>query len=304
MAELPLTTQARLLRVLESGEYIKVGSSEVQKTNIRVVAATNKNMLQAVSEGKFREDLYYRLSTVQINIPPLRERGKDVLMLVRKFSNDFAEKYGTPAVQFDDSARDAIMGYRWPGNVRQLKNVIEQISLFEAGNTVDAESIKKYLPQYSTEYKPTVASAAEFSYTREREMLFKLIFKMQHEIEELHGRIDAMASSGGNAIPNGNRSHSLVKYSGTGSYKPSPTVKDVVEIEDGFADKDFTPTEAVATMHTSADNGDSARTLEDTERETIKKSLERNCGRRKKTAEELNISERTLYRKIKEYGLE
>ena len=304
VAELPLTTQARLLRVLESGEYIKVGSSEVQKTNIRVVAATNKNMLQAVSEGKFREDLYYRLSTVQINIPPLRERGKDVLMLVRKFSNDFAEKYGTPAVQFDDSARDAIMGYRWPGNVRQLKNVIEQISLFEAGNTVDAESIKKYLPQYSTEYKPTVASAAEFSYTREREMLFKLIFKMQHEIEELHGRIDAMASSGGNANPNGNRSHSLVKYSGTGSYKPSPTVKDAVEIEDGFADEDFAPTEAVATPHTSADNGDSARTLEDTERETIKKSLERNCGRRKKTAEELNISERTLYRKIKEYGLE
>ena len=177
VAELPLTTQARLLRVLESGEYIKVGSSEVQKTNIRVVAATNKNMLQAVSEGKFREDLYYRLSTVQINIPPLRERGKDVLMLVRKFSNDFAEKYGTPSVQFDDSAREAIMNYRWPGNVRQLKNVIEQISLFEAGNTVDSESIKKYLPQYSTEYKPTVASAAEFSYTREREMLFKLIFK-------------------------------------------------------------------------------------------------------------------------------
>ena len=149
-----------------------------------------------------------------------------------------------------------------------------------------------------------MASAAEFSYTREREMLFKLIFKMQHEIEELHGRIDEMAGSGGNANPNGNRSHSLVKYSGTGSYKPSPTVKDVVEIEDGFADEDFTPTEAVATMHTSADNGDSARTLEDTERETIKKSLERNCGRRKKTAEELNISERTLYRKIKEYGLE
>ena len=138
VAELPLTTQARLLRVLESGEYIKVGSSEVQKTNIRVVAATNKNMLQAVSEGKFREDLYYRLSTVQINIPPLRDRGNDVLMLVRKFSNDFAEKYGTPAVKFDEGANDAIMRYRWPGNVRQLKNVIEQVSLFEAGTTVDA----------------------------------------------------------------------------------------------------------------------------------------------------------------------
>ena len=305
VAELPLTTQARLLRVLESGEYIKVGSSEVQKTNIRVVAATNKNMLQAVSEGKFREDLYYRLSTVQINIPPLRERGKDVLMLVRKFSNDFAEKYSTPSVQFDDSAREAIMNYRWPGNVRQLKNVIEQISLFEAGNTVDADSIKKYLPQYSTEYKPTVASAPSFNYTQEREMLFKLIFKMQHEIKELHNRIDTLSKSG-NELHNqdieGHRNRSLVRYSGTGSYKPTSPIKDVYDIEDGITDDDeITATEAT---NIAADSNDTARTLEDTERETIKRSLERNCGRRKKTAEELNISERTLYRKIKEYGLE
>ena len=308
VAELPLTTQARLLRVLESGEYIKVGSSEVQKTNIRVVAATNKNMLQAVSEGKFREDLYYRLSTVQINIPPLRERGKDVLMLVRKFSNDFAEKYGTPAVQFDESAREAIINYRWPGNVRQLKNVIEQISLFEAGNDVDADRIKKYLPQYSTEYKPTVASAPVFNYTQEREMLFKLIFKMQHEIEELHNRIDSISKIGGNT--NNPHSRSLVRYAGSAEYKPSSatSVKDVVDIEDGFADDDLsTPADEIATTHTIVaddNNQDEARTLEDTERETIKKSLERNCGRRKKTAEELHISERTLYRKIKEYGLE
>ena len=305
VAELPLTTQARLLRVLESGEYIKVGSSEVQKTNIRVVAATNKNMLQAVSEGKFREDLYYRLSTVQINIPPLRERGKDVLMLVRKFSNDFAEKYGTPSVQFDDSAREAIMTYRWPGNVRQLKNVIEQVSLFEAGNTVDADRIKRYLPQYSTEYKPTVASAPTFNYTQEREMLFKLIFKMQHEIEELHSRIDSISK--GDAMQshgqdNRHSSHSLVRYSGTGSYKPASAIKDIVNIEDGVAD-DLADEVTNETNDYIADNGE-ARTLEDTERETIKKSLERNCGRRKKTAEELHISERTLYRKIKEYGLE
>ncbi len=305
VAELPLTTQARLLRVLESGEYIKVGSSEVQKTNIRVVAATNKNMLQAVSEGKFREDLYYRLSTVQINIPPLRERGKDVLMLVRKFSNDFAEKYGTPSVQFDDSAREAIMTYRWPGNVRQLKNVIEQVSLFEAGNTVDADRIKRYLPQYSTEYKPTVASAPTFNYTQEREMLFKLIFKMQHEIEELHSRIDSISkgdATQSHRQDNRHSSHSLVRYSGTGSYKPASAIKDIVNIEDGVAD-DLADEVTNETNDDIADNGE-ARTLEDTERETIKKSLERNCGRRKKTAEELHISERTLYRKIKEYGLE
>lgn len=305
VAELPLTTQARLLRVLESGEYIKVGSSDVQKTNIRIVAATNKNMLDAVSEGKFREDLYYRLSTVQINIPPLRERGDDILMLVRKFSNDFAEKYGTPPVQFNDSAREAIMNYRWPGNVRQLKNVIEQVSLFEAGNTIDADRIKKYLPQYSTEYKPTVASAPVFNYTHEREMLFKLIFKMQHEIEELKDRIDNI-SRNCTTQPNNlsdNNTRSLVKYSGTGSYKPSSSMKGIVDIEDGFAD-DFTPLPETDNTITSHSNDGETMTLEYTERETIKKSLERNHGRRKKTAEELNISERTLYRKIKEYGLE
>lgn len=299
VAELPLTTQARLLRVLESGEYIKVGSSEVQKTNIRVVAATNKNMLQAVSEGKFREDLYYRLSTVQINIPPLRDRGNDVLMLVRKFSNDFAEKYGTPAVKFDEGANDAIMRYRWPGNVRQLKNVIEQVSLFEAGTTVDAERIKRYLPLYGSD-KPIVASAPVFNYTQEREMLFKLIFKMQNEIDELHSRIDSVMGTrhAGSRGMEGDNSkiHSLVKYT---QFKPSE-IEDV-NIENGAA-------EDVSSKNDSAgyaeDGSGTTMTLEDTERETIKKSLERNCGKRKKTAEELHISERTLYRKIKEYGLE
>lgn len=166
VAELPLTTQARLLRVLESGEYIKVGSSEVQKTNIRVVAATNKNMLEAVSEGKFREDLYYRLSTILIQIPALRERGNDILLLTRKFANDFAEKYRMPAIKLNDNAKEVLLGYRWPGNVRQLKNVIEQVSLFEAGEDVDGEKMKKYLPQYSMDYKPTVASAPAFNYTQ------------------------------------------------------------------------------------------------------------------------------------------
>ena len=298
VAELPLTTQARLLRVLESGEYIKVGSSEVQKTNIRVVAATNKNMLQAVSEGKFREDLYYRLSTVQINIPPLRDRGNDVLMLVRKFSNDFAEKYGTPAVKFDEGANDAIMRYRWPGNVRQLKNVIEQVSLFEAGTTVDAKHIKRYLPQYGTDYKPTVASAPVFNYTQEREMLFKLIFKMQNEIDGLHSRIDSIMGArhaGGQNVEDNEKIHSLVKYT---QFKPSE-IEDI-NIENGAAEDVSVKND----VDYAEDGTGMTMTLEDTERETIKKSLERNCGKRKKTAEELHISERTLYRKIKEYGLE
>ena len=165
VAELPLTTQARLLRVLESGEYIKVGSSAVQKTNIRVVAATNKDMLKAVSEGKFREDLYYRLSTVLINVPPLRDREGDILLLTRKFSNDFSEKYRTPQIKLSDSAKSILMAYRWPGNVRQLKNVVEQMSLFEAGPTVEAEQVKKYLSQYSTDYILLFSDPPTYNYS-------------------------------------------------------------------------------------------------------------------------------------------
>ena len=309
VAELPLTTQARLLRVLESGEYIRVGSSEVKKTNIRVVAATNKNMLQAVNEGKFRADLYYRLSTILITIPPLRERGNDILLLTHKFSSEFAERYRTAPVKFDDSAKSVILSYRWPGNVRQLKNVIEQIALFEAGNTVDGELVKKkYLPQYSTEYKPTVASSPAFDYTREREILFKLIFKMQNEIHELrdeirggvHHHTDVQKSLKQvdeypltsdvrkvEEVPDAEHEQKLMKFS-----RMKTPVFDAHDVEPEPIDDDFDTTES------------EPMTLEDTERETIKSSLERNGGKRKKTAQELNISERTLYRKIKEYGLE
>ena len=309
VGELPLTTQARLVRVLESGEYIRVGSSEVKKTNIRVVAATNKNMLQAVNEGKFRADLYYRLSTILITIPPLRERGNDILLLTHKFSSEFAERYRTAPVKFDDSAKSVILSYRWPGNVRQLKNVIEQIALFEAGNTVDGELVKKkYLPQYSTEYKPTVASSPAFDYTREREILFKLIFKMQNEIDELrdeirggvHHHTDVQKSLKQvdeypltsdvrkvEEVPDAEHEQKLMKFS-----RMKTPVFDAHDVEPEPIDDDFATTES------------EPMTLEDTERETIKSSLERNGGKRKKTAQELNISERTLYRKIKEYGLE
>ncbi|MEG1539545.1 MAG: sigma 54-interacting transcriptional regulator [Muribaculaceae bacterium] len=295
VAELPLTTQARLLRVLENGEFIKVGSSDVQKANIRVVAATNMNMLRAVSEGKFREDLYYRLSTVSIEIPPLRNRGADILLLTRKFVSDFTEKYRTPVVEFIDTAREVLLGYRWPGNVRQLKNVIEQISLFEAGKKVDGDTIKSYLPQYSTEYKPAVTSAPVYNYTQEREMLFKMIFRMQKEIDELRAtieddipahattHIDTRAEEVNADEPDEPVSHSLVKY---------PTYNS--ERIGGCGSN-----EKISDLPQKP-----AMTLEDTERETIRRSLERNCGKRKQTAKELHISERTLYRKIKEYDLE
>lgn len=310
VAELPLTTQARLLRVLESGEYIKVGSSVVQKTNIRVVAATNKDMLQAVSEGKFREDLYYRLSTILIQVPPLRDRGNDILLLTRKFAGDFAEKYRMPGVKLLDDAKNALLSYRWPGNVRQLKNVIEQLSLFEAGNTIDAEQVKKYLPQYGGDYKPTVASASSFNYNQERELLFKMLFKMQNEIDELRSRLEQGTHSGRgrhhlesntseDIIP---RSHSLMRYQS--SYDKSQETNEVEYSEVATDEKEDNSVEPIAVEKAGLLHNSGSMTLEDTERETIRLSLERNGGKRRRAAEELNISERTLYRKIKEYGLD
>ncbi len=284
VAELPLTTQARLLRVLESGEFIKVGSSSVQKTNIRVVAATNVDMLKAVEEGRFREDLYYRLSTVQISIPPLRERGNDIVLLARKFAADFAEKYRVPSITLSDSARQLIQHYRWPGNVRQLKNVIEQISLFEAGSEITDSSIEQYIPRNATLYAPTVTSDSSHSYAKERELLFNMIFRMQHEIDALRSAVEAAGKGTGTAVDS--VTHSLVPFH-------NPAVD--------FEPREMDVSAEVTEIH---DYVDPTMTLEDTEKETIRRSLERNGGRRKATAQELKISERTLYRKIREYGLE
>ena len=189
VAELPLTTQARLLRVLETGEFLKVGSSTVQKTNIRIVAATNVNLQQAIADGKFREDLFYRLSTVQITVPALRDRGRDILMLARKFAADFAERYRMPAVTLTDEARDAMLRFSWPGNVRQLKNVVEQLGLFESGTEVSAETLAHYLP-VATSYSPVRTAGSAHSYEQERDMLFKLIFNLRQRIDELQSRLD------------------------------------------------------------------------------------------------------------------
>ena len=284
VAELPLSTQARLLRVLETGEFFKVGSSNVQRTDIRVVAATNVDMQKAVAEGRFREDLYYRLSTVQITVPPLRDRGTDIVLLARKFAADFSERYRTPAIALADSARQMLMHYRWPGNVRQLKNVVEQISLFEAGTTIDADIMARYLPQANESYAPVKTSGISDShrYDTAREVLFNMIFRLRDEVEALRDELkashmppqDTTAAevSLRHSAPIDDHIHSIVKYT-----QPSTIIM---------------PEDA------------STETLEETERETIKRSLERNLGRRKATAQELNISERTLYRKIKEYGLE
>lgn len=285
VAELPLTTQARLLRVLESGEFLKVGSSQVQRTNIRVVAATNVDMAKAVAEGRFRQDLYYRLSTVQINVPPLRDRGSDITLLARKFAADFAERYSTPEIELTPDAKSLLMNYRWPGNVRQLKNVIEQLSLFDAGDRIDATALAPYLP--SPTYTPIVAhdapkadaGAGAQSYAREREVLFNMIFQLRREVDSLRSELDGK-----------NRSEALTVQPRESSVTHAPTLALTIHEEQPAANPE---------QHAAA-----GRTLEDTERETIRESLERNGGRRKAAAAELRISERTLYRKIKEYGLE
>lgn len=291
VAELPLTTQARLLRVLESGEFLKVGSSEVQKTNIRVVAATNVDMAQAIASGKFREDLFYRLATVQITVPPLRDRGNDILLLTRKFTSDFSEKNRTPMVTFSDEARETLLRYRWPGNVRQLKNVTEQIALFEAGNSVTPEMLADYLPEVATPTMPvvfgnrnlpvsTAPAPSDKTYEREREMLFSLIFKMRNEIEQLRRDVDEL--KGDVAPANTPRAGvgPLVKY--------TPTATEIADLPHKALDPEIVDTTAEPLS----------------EKEAIRLSLERNLGRRKAAAQELNISERTLYRKIKEYNLE
>lgn len=288
VAELPLTTQARLLRVLESGEFLKVGSSTVQRTNIRVVAATNVDMAQAVASGRFREDLYYRLSTVQITVPPLRDRGSDIWLLARKFASDFSERYSMPPVTIDDSARSELLHYRWPGNVRQLKNVVEQMALFEAGEKVGREELKQYLPDSGMDYTPTLANHSRHSYEQERELLFNMMFRMQEEIDRLHRRLDRESTD-------------------TPAKKPSvSTPVEAIEVPTSlvrYSDPAL-PTFPHVTVNATEVPLQSGLTLEETERETIRRALENNGGRRKDTARELNISERTLYRKIKDYGLE
>lgn len=293
VAELPLTTQARLLRVLENGEFIKVGSSTVQRTNVRIVAATNVDMPRAVAEGRFREDLYYRLSTVAIQVPPLRSRQSDIPLLARKFASDFAERYTMPAITFSDDARTRMMQYRWPGNVRQLKNVVEQVALFHADQTIDTDILEPYLPAAAAVYSPVLSgsgtsassssSSSSHSYDSERELLLGMIMRLQRDVDSLKAQL------------------------ATSSPRREPFVEAVPQEQpaQNALPVKFEPFASALPVLTHADMAEATptTTLEQTERDTIRRSLERNGGRRKATAAELNISERTLYRKIKEYGL-
>ena len=299
VAEMPMSTQARLLRVLENGEYLRVGDSTVRKTNIRVVAATNKDMMQAVKDGKFREDLYYRLSTVQINVPPLRDRGDDIVLLARLFLRNFVNDNRTALVTLTDDANQLLKSFHWPGNVRQLKSVIDQVALFESGNTVDAATLQQYMPS-NRETALTVQSQPNFDYNAEREQLFTLILSMRAEIEALKKRIDGVGTTthvSANVHELKRETKPLLEY---GSTNPE------VDMTSPYHNMRNQPQDLGRVDEVSAMDveGETVKTLDETERETIENALRRNNGRRKLTAQELNISERTLYRKIKQYNLE
>lgn len=322
VAELPLTTQARLLRVLQSGEFIKVGSSTVQKTNIRVVAATNVDMQRAVAEGRFREDLYYRLSTVQINIPPLRDRGNDIALLARKFAADFAERWRLPAITLGDDARAALLRYRWPGNVRQIKSVIEQIALFEAGNTIDVDTLRHYLPAGSEITTPALIDNDANSYKREREMLFSMIMRLQNRVNELEQRLEdtsavyewQSASTDTSIATHADHLeiHPKQKKSidtAILAHEDRLKINKSYSIIDDNADNEVIDApyfESEPEQPKASPIAEPKRpiSLQEQEQQAIRDALARHSGHRKAAAEELKISERTLYRKIKEYDIE
>jgi transcriptional regulator with PAS, ATPase and Fis domain len=295
IGELPIATQVRLLRILETGEFMRVGSSKVIKTNVRVIAATNLDIPRAIEEGKFREDLYYRLNTVPIHVLPLRQRPEDIHLLFRKFSRDFAEKYRMPPLRLDDDARILLENYRWPGNVRQLKNITEQISIIEQNRDITSDILQKYLPAISTKNLPALLNRTEEkSFANEREILYKILFDMKRDMNDLKKLVlDIM---GNRDFPvSGDQARIISNlYNGEeinltpGEKTPKPVhFKDIDK-------KNIQDTEEVI---------EESLSLEDKEIELITKALEKHHGKRKYAANELGISERTLYRKIKEHNI-
>jgi len=300
VAELPLSTQVRLLRVLESGEFIRVGSSKVQKTNVRVIAATNIDIIQAIASGRFREDLFYRLNTVPIRIPALRERGEDIILLFRKFSVDFAERYRMPAIRPDSQAREMLLHFYWPGNVRQLKNITEQISVIEQEREVTAPILAHYLPDSHERRLPVPVRAPEGKgFNSEREILYKVLFDMKSDMHDLKNLVFDLLNAGGEP---GNLTESGVKAMRNlfnDSDIPKETFEPSQPVQVGYGS-----TRANRVIEDTEEVIEESLSLTDREKELIIKALDKNNGKRKLAAAELGISERTLYRKIKEYGLD
>ena len=302
VGELPLTTQVRLLRVLENGEFIKVGSSKVQKTNVRIVAATNVNMQEAIKKNKFREDLYYRLSTVEINLPPLRKRPEDIHLLFRKFCSDFAQKYSMPTIKLDEEAISILTNYRWHGNIRQLKNIAEQLSVLEENRMIKKDVLIDYLPNLGDNLPAIISEKSEKSeFNNEREILYKVLFDMKGDLNDLKKlTLELMQTSNISEFKKNNE-QLINKVYQNENYSSEKNVE-IVNIENNksieenkdFEDK-FDYIQEVKAIESLS--------IQEKELELIKKSLEKHAGKRKLAAEELGISERTLYRKIKQFDL-
>ena len=298
IGELPISTQVRLLRVLESGEFIRVGSSQVQKTNVRVIAATNFDLTKAIREGQFREDLYYRLNTVPIKVAPLRERSGDVLLLFRKFASDFAEKYKMPSIRLTDDAQKVMLSYRWPGNVRQLKNITEQISIIETAREISAESLIHYLPSENIGILPALYNKGldEKTFSSEREILYKILFDMKKDMNDLKKLVHDLMEDGQTPKMHEDNAQLIRKLyqQETDEFKASQSPFTAPVILKNVGQENIQDTEEFV---------EESLSLEDKEIEMIRKSIDKHNGKRKLAARELGISERTLYRKIKEYKI-
>jgi transcriptional regulator with PAS, ATPase and Fis domain len=295
IAEMPLGTQARLLRVLESGQYIRVGSSKVEKTNVRVIAATNVDVYEAVKNGKFREDLYYRLNTVPLRIPPLRDRKEDIYLLFRKFTSDFTDKYRTPPIQLDEEAQQVLINYSWPGNVRQLKNMAEQLAVLEREHVITAQTLLTYIPQENGKNLPMRIDNQQKEDFSERDILYKVLFDMKRDMVELKKLVADMIEHGG-VTPNfANNSQALNQLYRDIELPGNPdqqfTIQQPVNNTDGY------------NITHAAEEVEESLSLIDKESDLIRKALKKHKGKRKLAANELGISERTLYRKIKELNL-
>lgn len=301
VGELPMATQARLLRVLETGEYIRVGGQEIRKTNVRIVAATNVNMRKAISEGKFREDLYYRLNTIPINMPPLRERGNDILLLFRLFAMQMAEKYKLPKITLDDEAKQVMLKYKWPGNVRQLKNITEQMSVIAEKRVIDREEILRFIPQdtESTELALVDKGQGSHSYESEREILYKILYELRGNVSDLRRDLNNVRKQLETYRELEETAHYRHLAADSAQTLPATT-------QDAFRPDDKEVEDAVAEeiQETRPQREEESLNLNDNQRQMVVRALERNNGNRKKAAQELGISDRTLYRRIKEYGLE
>mgnify|MGYP001211142593 FL=1 len=302
VGELPLTTQVRLLRVLENGEFIKVGSSKVQKTNVRIVAATNVNMQEAIKKNKFREDLYYRLSTVEINLPPLRKRPEDIHLLFRKFCSDFAQKYSMPTIKLDEEAISILTNYRWDGNIRQLKNIAEQLSVLEENRMIKKDVLIDYLPNLGDNLPAIISEKSEKSeFNNEREILYKVLFDMKGDLNDLKKlTLELMQTSNISEFKKNNE-QLINKVYQNENYSSEKNIEIVnlennksIEENKDFEDK-FDYIQEVKAIESLS--------IQEKELELIKKSLEKHAGKRKLAAKELGISERTLYRKIKQFDL-